>query len=179
MRASVSPRPLCPEPWLQRNHPNWTSRLISCQVMNYAVMPGLSTVLMPSAPLSSTCSWLLERWAELAEELGKHSKQIKGVNRSCAVASHRGGRRAPAALLAASGTGISPSSARLATRLGLGAGRGLGACGSRLPRSECWWAGQRGREEGKQIQASGAGGSWELGRDAFAGRGWRRPTEEE
>lgn len=49
--------------------------------MNYAVMPGLSAVLMPSAPLSSACSWSLERWAELAEELGKHSKQIKGVNR--------------------------------------------------------------------------------------------------
>lgn len=42
LRASkCQPPSLCPEPWLQRSHPNWTCRLISCQVMNYAVMPGL------------------------------------------------------------------------------------------------------------------------------------------
>jgi len=39
-RQAPAPPP-CPEPWLQRSHPNWASRLISCQVMNYAVMPGL------------------------------------------------------------------------------------------------------------------------------------------
>lgn len=71
--------PAHPEPQLHWSHPNWTSRLISCLVINYAVMPGRHC-RFDMIRASHSCMFLLA--AALSKACGRTWRTLK-ANQRC------------------------------------------------------------------------------------------------
>lgn len=100
----------CPSPAACTRSPgamgvtNWTSQLISCQVMNYAAMPSLQRSVDAIRSPRGYAQLLVEHGAGLGEERGKLRKEMERVN--AWRAGHVPGERGRAGLTApGTGTG--------------------------------------------------------------------------